>query len=142
MIDENGTFYGHIVAAKSETRIAYILLARDIFRDIRDQFGGRHVRLSQETDFVSEAVASVKHDVSISSSATRITSSEDHTAAFKTLRGFTNSVASPRSRNFDTLSSSSTASRVGFPRTRTFQRLDTRNWDVESSAADLELYRK
>jgi hypothetical protein len=71
VFDQSGMLYGQIVAVKSETRIAYILLARDIFRDIKDQFGGRHVRLPQETDFVSEVVENIKRDLSLTSSATR-----------------------------------------------------------------------
>ncbi|KAL3422643.1 hypothetical protein PVAG01_06799 [Phlyctema vagabunda] len=63
VLDEKGTLYGQIVAAKPETRLAYILLARDIFRDIRDQFGGRHVRVARESDFVS-TLTSIKRDLS------------------------------------------------------------------------------
>jgi hypothetical protein len=64
----SGIWYGQIVAAKPETAVAYIVLARDILRDIQDQFGGRHVRMPIESDFVNEAVTVVKRDLSRSSS--------------------------------------------------------------------------
>jgi len=63
VLDDNGILYGQIVAARPQTRISYVLLARDIFRDIQNQFGGRPVRLPRETDFVTEAIASIKHEL-------------------------------------------------------------------------------
>jgi hypothetical protein len=73
----NGTWYGQIVAAKPETALAYIALARYIFRDIRDQFGGRHVRMPIESDFVSRAVSVIKRDLSRSSSTVQGSSQQD-----------------------------------------------------------------
>jgi len=75
----NGTWYGQIVAAKPETAVAYIVLARDIFRDIKDQFGGQHVRMPIESDFVNEAVSVVKRELSRSSSTAQGSSQQDFT---------------------------------------------------------------
>jgi hypothetical protein len=75
----NGVWYGQIVAAKPETAVAYIILARDIFRDIQDQFGGQHVRMPIESDFVSEAVSGVKREHSRSSSTAQSSSQQDFT---------------------------------------------------------------
>ncbi len=74
---KNWTWYGQIVAAKPETAVAYIVLARDIFRNIRDQFGGRHVRMPIESDFVNEAVSVVKRQLSRSSSTAQGSSQQD-----------------------------------------------------------------
>lgn len=62
---EDGTWYGHIVAGKPETTVAYIVLARDIFRDIRDQFGGRQIRMPIEADFVNETVAAIERQLTL-----------------------------------------------------------------------------
>jgi hypothetical protein len=57
--------------------VAYIVLARDIFRDIKDQFGGQHVRMLIESDFVNEAVSVVKRELSQSSSTAQGSSQQD-----------------------------------------------------------------
>ncbi|KAE9369779.1 hypothetical protein N431DRAFT_443404 [Stipitochalara longipes BDJ] len=46
-----GDLYGHIVAGKTGTKIAYLVLAQDIFEDIRKQFEADQVTLPTEADF-------------------------------------------------------------------------------------------
>jgi hypothetical protein len=51
---------GHIVAGKPGTEISYIVLARDIAKDISEQLGGEAVEMPCETEFVKEMVDEIK----------------------------------------------------------------------------------
>jgi hypothetical protein len=56
-----GDWLGQIVAGKSDTAVAYIVLARDIMKDIADQTGVETLRMPSEVELeVAEMVHEVK----------------------------------------------------------------------------------
>ena len=60
----NGNWLGHIVAGRSGTTVGYIVLARDIVKDITNQLGVQTVKISSETEMdVTEAVKEIKRDI-------------------------------------------------------------------------------
>jgi hypothetical protein len=118
------------VAAKPETAVAYIVLARDVFRDIQDQFGGRHVRMPIESDFVNEAVSVVKRDLSRSSSTIQGSPQRDSTWPS----------ISCQSRNMDTITNRRAILRPIELIRRNMQK--TPALDVANSTANIEIRRK
>jgi len=66
----SGDWLGHVVAGKLGTAVAYIVLARDIAREISDQFGGQVVKMPCETEFVTETVGEIKRALHLPESVT------------------------------------------------------------------------
>lgn len=58
-----GDWLGHIVAGRTGTSVAYIVLARDIMKDISDQLQGKDVKMPGETEFVGEVVHDIKRSL-------------------------------------------------------------------------------
>jgi hypothetical protein len=57
----NGDWLGHIIAGKPGTSVAYIVLARDIVKDITNQLGVPAVQMVCEAELeVMHAVADIK----------------------------------------------------------------------------------
>jgi hypothetical protein len=55
---------GHIIAGRPGTSVAYIVLARDIVKDITEKLGSQTVQMACETELeVTEAVEEIKRTI-------------------------------------------------------------------------------
>lgn len=72
VIDPNtGNWLGHVVAGRPGTTVAYIVLARDIVKDITESLGIQKVRIACEAELeVTEVVSEIKRNISLDEPST------------------------------------------------------------------------